>query len=194
MDNTKLQFLPFHALNQFMRPDFRLEVVRSALTALPGLPAPFQAQLERQTKKSVQVPGFRNSGKAPLAVRIKPTAEAFEKSADMTAVVLSAWSAAHPELRQQVNDLLTGRGWEVMLPDADRTRLPGFRTVWPKGEDFDVLNQAFVEKYPEAQVSSDEVSLMVVWLSLSLPYQTDDDDEGAPEAGDEPETDAAPGA
>ena len=42
--NKQAHFLPFHAINEFMRTDFRAEVVRSALQALahfarrPALP------------------------------------------------------------------------------------------------------------------------------------------------------------
>jgi hypothetical protein len=43
--------------------------------------------------------------------------------------------------------------------------------TWPKGEEFDVLNQAFQEMYPDQNFSSDDISLMVVWLSGRLPYQ-----------------------
>jgi len=171
MDQEKAQFLPFHAINEFMRPDFRLEVVRSALYALPNLPESFRAPIDRLTKKVVQVPGFRNSVKAPTALKVKPTAAAFEKSSDLAAAVLSAWAEAHLELRQQVYDLLVSRDWEVLSPNADRTKIPGFLTRWPKGEDFEVLNKAYAEKYTESQASSDQVSLMVVWISGRLPYQ-----------------------
>jgi hypothetical protein len=171
MDQEKAQFLPFHAINEFMRPDFRLEVVRSALYALPNLPEDFRPPIDRLTRKVVQVPGFRNSVKAPTALKVKPTAEAFEKSSDLVAAVLSAWAEAHPELRQQVYDLLVSRDWKVLPPEADRTKIPGFLTRWPKGEDFDVLNNAYAEKYPGSQTSNDQVSLMVVWISSRLPYQ-----------------------
>jgi hypothetical protein len=70
-----------------------------------------------------------------------------------------------------VYDLLVSRDWKVLPPDADRTKIPGFLTRWPKGEDFDVLNKAYAEKYTESQASGDEVSLMVVWISGRLPYQ-----------------------
>jgi hypothetical protein len=178
MDQEKAQFLPFHAINEFMRPDFRLEVVRSTLYALPNLPEGFRPPIDRLTRKVIQVPGFRNSVKAPTALKVKPTAEAFEKSSDLVAAVLSAWAEAHPELRQQVYDLLVSRDWKVLPLEADRTKIPGFLTRWPKGEDFDVLNNAYIEKYPGSQTSSDQVSLMVVWISGRLPYQLVGEEEG----------------
>jgi hypothetical protein len=170
MDEEKAQFLPFHAINEFMRPDFRLEVVRKTLYALPNLQENFRLPIERITKKGVNVPGFRNSLKAPTALRVRPTAEAFEKSPDLVAAILSAWAESQPELRQQVHDLLVSRDWKVLPPETDRTKIPGFLTRWPEGEDFDLLNKVYAEKYPESQANSDEVSLMVVWISGRLPY------------------------
>jgi hypothetical protein len=170
-EESKAQFLPFHAINEFMRDDYRLTVVRAALAAQPDLPEEMQQSIERQTKKSVQVPGFRNSAKAPAAVRAKPTADAFAKNPRLVAAILAAWTEAHPELRQQVFDLLTERDWPLVPIDADRTKLPGFVTKWPKDESFEILNKTFHEKYPDSTANDDDVSLMVVWMSCRLPYQ-----------------------
>jgi hypothetical protein len=175
MPNKYAQFLPFHAVNQFMRDDYRLEVIKSVLIALPSLPEEQQASIERLTKKIVRVPGFRNSAKAPVSIRAKPTADAYEKSPQLVVAILSAWAAIHPELRQMVYDLLISRGWEILPIEAERAKLPGFIPTWPKGEDFDTLNNAFVEAFPNAQIENDNVSLMVVWLSVRLPYKTENE-------------------
>lgn len=177
MDDQTVEYLPFHAVNEFMRSDYRLLVVRDTLGALSALPDGFRIPIDQLTRSIVQVPGFRNSAKAPLGKRVKPTAEAFEKSPQMAAAILSAWAEAHPGLRQQVYDLLVERQWEVLPPESDRTQLPGFMITWPKGEDFEQLTKAFTEKYPTGNVTNDDVSLMVVWVSVRLPYQFEDDEE-----------------
>lgn len=176
MNREKIQFLPFHAINDFMRTDYRLDVIRTTLNALPGLPDDLRAPIDRLTRRVVKVPGFRNSTKAPASMKVKPTAEAFEKSPDLVAAILAAWSAAHPDLRQQVFDLLTSRGWEVLPIEADRTKLPGFLTKWSKGDDFEALNTAFMEKFPDAPANSDDISLMVVWMSGRLPYELEEEE------------------
>jgi hypothetical protein len=51
--------------------------------------------------------------------------------------------------------------------------LPGFFTHWPNGEDFEILYSNFSELFPEAESSIDKISLMVVWLSMRLPYHVD---------------------
>ncbi len=177
MDEKKVSFLPFHAINEFMTQEYRLMVVRSTLEALPGLPESFRAPIDRLTRKLVQVTGFRNSLKAPLPLKVRPLATAYEKNAELVAAVISAWAEAHSDLRQQVYDLLKARNWEILPPEADRTKLPGFLTKWPKGDDFAALNKAFTEMYPESPTPSDDVSLMVVWLSGRLPFERQEEKE-----------------
>jgi hypothetical protein len=174
MDDKKIAFVPFNALDRFMRPDYRLNVIRTTLHELPGLPQNYRAAIDRATKKTVKVPGFRNSEKAPTAVKVIPMANAFEKSPDLVASVISAWVESHPELKLQVYDLLIQRHWEILPIEADRTKLPGFLPYWPKGEEFEVLYQAYIEMYPQADTSMDNVSLMVVWLSGRLPFQEEE--------------------
>ena len=176
-EEKKIAFLPFHALNEFMVDDYRLTVVRTALQALPNLPENLREPFEQLTRKIVRVPGFRSSLKAPSQLKARPMAEAFEKNPELVAAVLAAWAEAQTELRTKVYNLLQARGWEVLPPEADRTVLPGFLTRWPKGETFEVLTEAFQEMYPGTEASSDDISLMVVWLSGRLPYQFEGEDE-----------------
>ena len=126
-DDEEVAFLPFLALNEFMRDDYRMQVVRTALTALPNLPEPIRLPIERLTRQVVKVPGFRNSEKAPLLKRLRPTASAFEKSSAMVVAILAAWAEATPELRQLVYDLLSG-DWLGRTTDRRRphpaSRLP----------------------------------------------------------------------
>jgi hypothetical protein len=177
MDEKKVSFLPFHAINEFMTPEYRLMVVRSTLEALPDLAETFRAPVDRLTRKYVQVTGFRNSLKAPLALKVRPLAAAYEKNPELVAAVISAWAEAHNELRSRVYDLLKSRNWEILPADTDRAKLPGFLTKWPKGEDFAKLNQAYAEMYPQNPTPSDDVSLMVVWLSGRLPYEMQEDEK-----------------
>jgi hypothetical protein len=199
--NDQAAFLPFHAINEFMRADFRLSVIRSVMNALPELPDKLANSIHQMTRKYVKVPGFRNSDKAPAMVKVLPMAKAFEKNADLVAAILAAWCEAHAELRMQVYELLKARNWKVfpktegltldslnpewvkdwaILPlNVDRTKVPGFYTHWPKGEDYEIIYQQFTETYPNSEASIDQVSLMAVWLSLRLPYQVDEELPGA---------------
>ena len=185
MSDKKQEFLPFHAINEFMRDDYRLAVVRSALHAVTQLPPEYREAIEKQTKHNVKVPGFRNSTLAPAGVRVTPTANAFEKSHELAGAILAAWAEIHGVLRQQVFDLLTERGWELLPIEVNRGKLPGFLTHWPKGEDFEGIHKAYLVKYPQSAESADDISLMTVWLSDRLPFKVEGEDEepgSAPEA------------
>jgi hypothetical protein len=199
----KTEFLPFHAINEYMRPDFRLNVIRETLTAQATLDEPYVNDLNQKIKKRVTVPGFRNSDKAPALIKVLPTSKAFEKYPDLVVAVLSCWAEIQSELREQVYVLLKARNW-LMFPEAEgidtdtltmdaikewpifplkmtRTKLPGFFTHWPKGEDFETLYKNFSELFPDSSASIDKVSLMVVWISMRLPYQVDSDIEKSEE-------------
>jgi hypothetical protein len=199
----KTEFLPFHAINEYMRPDFRLNVIRETLTAQATLDEPYVNDLNQKIKKRVTVPGFRNSDKAPALIKVLPTSKAFEKYPDLVVAVLSCWAEIQSELREQVYTLLKARNW-LMFPEAEgidtdtltmdainewpifpltmnRTKLPGFFTHWPKGEDFETLYKNFSELFPDSSASIDKVSLMVVWISMRLPYQVDSDIEKSEE-------------
>ncbi|MFQ5615863.1 MAG: hypothetical protein ACE5GO_05320, partial [Anaerolineales bacterium] len=131
--DKEVAFLPFHVVNEFMRNDYRLNVVRTATFALPKLPKNLRSAVDRQTRRYAKVPGFRNSAKAPPALKARHLVGAFGKSPDLVAAVLAAWAETKPELRQQVYDLLEAREWEILPIEADRTKLPGFLTTWPAG-------------------------------------------------------------
>jgi hypothetical protein len=188
MPDKKQEFLPFHAINEFMRDDYRLVVVRAVLHALPQLPAEFRDPIEKLTKRMVKVPGFRNSALAPAGVRIIPTANAFEKHPEMAGAILAAWVETQSELRQQVFDLLTERSWELLPIEANRAKLPGLMIHWPKGEGFEAIGKAFSEKYPQATVNADDISLMTVWLGDRLPYKVEGEEEEQANASESPET------
>jgi hypothetical protein len=192
-ENT--EFLPFHAINEYMRPDFRLKVIRESLSAQSTLDEHLSHALNQQIKKYVTVPGFRSSDKAPALVKVLPTSKAFEKNADLVAVVLACWAEIQSPLRDQVYVLLKERKWHIFpeneevapavsITEAikewtvfpitmDRTKLPGFYIHWPKGEDFEALYKTFSELFPDSDASIDKVSLMTVWLTMRLPFQVD---------------------
>ena len=190
------EFLPFHAINEFMRPDFRLTVIRDTLTSQSNLPESLANVLNEKIKKRVTVAGFRSSDKAPALIKVLPTSKAFEKNPDLVAAILTCWVELQSELRDQVYQLLKSRNWKMLQESEgfnienisiellkewpvfpiklNRAKLPGFYTHWPKGEDFEILYNDYSDLFPEAAFSIDKVSLMVVWLSMRLPHHVDD--------------------
>jgi len=192
-EKKEIHFLPFHAINEFMRNDYRGNVVKTTLNAMPDLPENLVKPLDQVIKKHVKVPGFRNAAKAPTAVKVIPLAKAFENNADVVASVLAAWGETHPELRKQVVEVLKVRGWQFFPDDLgiadlkpaalkewrilpwsiDRTRMPGFVTAWPKDSTFEEIYDTYVDMFPDGEEGIDNVSLMVVWLTLRLPVDVE---------------------
>lgn len=168
--SNQVQFVSFTAINEFMLPEYRQEVIQYVLGHLDDLLPERRHQVLSQLKRYLRLPGFRNSLAAPLAIKVKGAGSVFEEHADFVAQILMAWSELHPDLRAQVYDLLVERKWEILPAETDRTKLPGFLIRWPKEETYDVLNAAFIEKYPDARVHEYDVRLMIVWLSGRLPY------------------------
>lgn len=188
MQNTEQdkqeQFFPFHVINEFMRDDYRLSVLQKVFSDLKKISPSHSKPINHIVQHTVKVPGFRNSIQAPLFIKVKSCVSTFERNPEFVAHILAAWSELYPELRQQVYDLLKGRGWELLPVEADRTRMPGFYAdKWRKGETFEAINQAFDATYPDgASISDDDVSLMVVWLSLCLPFSEETDSQEEPSA------------
>lgn len=170
MDDKKVQFVPFHALNEFMLNDYRLHVIQVVFNGFDRLPGERRSALNGMVKRFVQVPGFRNSSQAPAGVKARSSVTVFERHPEFVAQILQGWAELHPELRAMVFDFLKAREWELLPAEADRSKLPGFLPDWPEGQDYDILGEGFKGMYPEAQVDENDLRLMIVWLSGRLPY------------------------
>ena len=109
-DKPKMEFLPFHAINEFMRTDYRMILLRNTLLALADVSPKTRAAVDKLTKKYVKVPGFRNSAKAPASVKAVGMVKAFEKEPRLVGAILSAWAENNTELSQQIFEILAGFG------------------------------------------------------------------------------------
>jgi len=171
------EFLPFNAINEFMRDDYRATVLLEVMNHLELYPPDLRKELSHQISRHVKIQGFRNSNQAPAALKARNAAALFQKSADFSAAVIHAWSSIHPDLQTTVEALLTEKGWDPLPLEADRARLPGFQIHWPKADTFEVLNTRARELNPGLGESDDDISLMVVWVGNRLPYDLFIDDK-----------------
>ena len=169
-ENTKAQFLPFNALNEFMRDDYRSAVIQEVFTSLEKLDKEQVIRINRLFAKGVQISGFRNSSLAPTAVRIRHASSFFEKSAEFVALVVNCWSQLHGQLKDAAWKLLDDRNWKPLPIEADRSLLPGFQVDWPKGDTFESMILSLRQGNPEIIESDDNISLMMVWMGNKLPY------------------------
>ena len=174
MTESKIAYLPFSAINEFMLPEFRQQVITYVLNQLEKLPASRRSAINSAFKQKIQLVGFRNSGQAPLLLRVRSAEKVFQKDADFAGDVIAAWVDLHPDLATRVHTLLTDRQWKLLPVNADRRVLPGFLTTWKKDESFEVVCQAYHSAYPDQPDPDDDISLMAVWLSGRLPYELEE--------------------
>lgn len=187
MIDHKAHFLPFHAVNEFLLPEFRLKIIQQAFAEQNNLTDERRSAINRLVKRHVQVSGFRNSIQAPAPVKARAAVSTFEKSAEFAAQILSAWYDLHTELAKKVYDLLVAREWKLLPLDVDRSKLPGFLTHWPKQETFELLDDAYAELYPQDSAHEYDINMMISWLSGRLPVEMVDkveDSESAEEHED----------
>jgi len=172
MSNEKqVRFIPFHAINEFMLPEYRLKLLQEVFGNFDRLSEERQAAINRLVKKLVKVAGFRNSTLAPAALKSRASVSAFERSPEMVAQICQAWFELHTDLAAKVVAFLQSRGWEVLPVEADRAVLPGFLTRWPEKDNFVTLDDAFAEAYPEDTTHEYDLNMMIVWVSGRLPVE-----------------------
>lgn len=170
MTEDTVKYLPFNAVNEFMRDDYRLAVLHEVMGHLDSVSGDKRKQITQFVSRYVKIPGFRNSNAAPAGLKAKNSPALFQQSADFTASILEAWSTLHPELRKTVWDVLKERGWEPEPVEKDRSELPGFQIHWPKGDTFESFHTQIKEMVPDLKENEDDISLMVVWVGNRLPY------------------------
>ena len=171
MNDTRVEFIPFHAINEFMLPDYRLKILQEVFGSWNKLSDQRCAAINRLVKRLVTVPGFRNSTAAPPLVKARSATSAFERSPEMVAQICAAWCELHPELADKIYNLLKQRGWELLPIEADRSKILGFLPHWPKDDPFEVLDDAYAEVYPGDDAHEYDINMMIVWLSGRLPVE-----------------------
>lgn len=177
MDKKEIRMLPFHAVNEFMRDDYRLTILQEVFNEL-GKCNPIQrTKISSLFSSGVKLPGFRNSSLAPVLIRVKNSVGLFEKSADFAGIILECWSNLHVELKGIIFEALTQKGWQLHPLQLDRTELPGFGTDWPKEDTFELICKSVNEAQPALKESDDNISLMAVWVGNKLPYNLFLDEE-----------------
>jgi hypothetical protein len=170
MSEPTVLYYPFHAINEFMLEEYRQQVIREVFSNLNLLNNSRKSAILSLFKRYVKLSGFRDVGQAPLGLKVRGSIAAFQDHADFAAQLMAAWCELRSELAGQIFEFLKAREWELLPVDADRTKLPGFLIIWPKGETFEVLVKSFREMVAETPASDDDISLMIVWLAGRLPY------------------------
>ena len=168
----KVEYIPFHAINEFMRDDYRLMVLTEVLGSQDKLSPEQRNAIGKFITKFVSVQGFRNGNMAPVGRKAKASVPLFEGSPEFVGLIIESWRQLHKELENTMFAVLTDHEWENLPSlDLDRSKLPGFLIHWPKKDHFEDLIKAVHDHNSNlAEESDDNISLMAVWIGNRLPY------------------------
>ncbi len=164
-------FRPAIALNVYIEPYFRKEILQKTFDNLDILPADLRRDLLTQVKDHVKISGFRNPMVAPRMLLVRGAESVFEKDTVFSLICLKCWQSFYSQWHEQLKNSLTGLGFSISepalsgYPDAMNTFLEG----WPEGIDFDSLYDQIFAKNEGFSLSKDETALLSVLLTGYLP-------------------------
>ncbi len=158
---------PAVALNVFIEPYFRKEIVQKIFENIDSLPADLRRELIAEVKEKVRISGFRNSMAAPRALLVRDAETVFEKDTRFSLISLKSWMSLYSQWHDELKQNLTGLGFSISeqaaagYPDPINTFLEG----WPEGIDFDTLFEKITAQIENFPLSKDETALLSVLLT-----------------------------
>jgi len=161
--------LPLISLNVFLLPDFRREILTTVLNQKDNLSPEIKQEFRQAIKEFVKISGFRNPLAAPQALQVRAMESPFEKESRFVKAILSSWADLKLDLGAKVQSVLPELGFEPndqapLYPDPENA----FAVGWPEDLSFEKLAD-LVKQKTEIDASSNEISLMTVWLTGRLP-------------------------
>jgi len=161
--------LPLISLNVFLLPDFRREILTTVLNQKDNLSPEIKQEFRQAIKEFVKISGFRNPLAAPQALQVRAMESPFEKESRFVKAILSSWADINSDLQAKVQAVLPELGFEPndqapLYPDPENA----FAVGWPEDLSFEKLAD-LVKQKTETDASSNEISLMTVWLTGRLP-------------------------
>ena len=161
--------LPLISLNVFLLPDFRREILTTVLDQKDDLSPEIKQEFRQAIKEFVKISGFRNPLAAPQALQVRAMESPFEKESRFVKAILSSWADINSDLQAKVQAVLPELGFEPndqapLYPDPENA----FAVGWPEDLSFEKLAD-LVKQKTETDASSNEISLMTVWLTGRLP-------------------------
>jgi hypothetical protein len=161
--------LPYKAINVYMEQDYLESVLGSVLAGVKKLPKQDQINFAQFLKKHVSVLGFRDPGRAPLALQVKALAKVFEDKDEVVPVILSYWTKVNKKLVKPIKTWLEAEGFKKLSAEREFVEGEGFIADWPKKLAFDKMVKAFEKDNADVKVSQDDLVLMALWLTGQLP-------------------------
>lgn len=169
MDNLQ----PMIALNVYLLPEFRKEILSTVVSGLPALPEAIRREVLPDIREEVKISGFRNPFSAPHAVLIRRMESVFISRSRFARTMLKAWAALQDTSASAVSSVISALPFQANdqvpdYPDPENAFLVG----WPEGLGYQKLADLVLAQDPKVTASTDTLALLTVWLSGCLPDPT----------------------
>ena len=161
--------LSFKAINVYIERDFLERKLEEILQAKEELSKEEQIAFNNHFRKFVSVLGFRNPLRAPRPLQVNAYASAFEEKEEVVPFTLSTWTKLNQDFAGQVKNWLDSEGWENLSLERSFEGSDGFRDNWPDEVTFDKLSKKFQKDHPDVEFETDDLILMILWISGQLP-------------------------
>lgn len=150
---------PIIIINNVMNSDYRETVIRKVFTSRGMLSSETNHRVDEVVRKFVTVPNFRpgHAHKAPTVVKVKRTAQSFERIHEVCSVFLEAWVEASLELQNAITQ------YASINPGFKANKInwqSGFPAYW-SCSDMVAVSNAFREQFPDYAEQDDDVCLML---------------------------------
>ena len=166
--------LSFKTINVFIERDFLESKLEEILQAKDELPKEEQIDFNNHFRKFVSVLGFRNPLRAPRQLQVNAYASAFEEKEEVVPFTLSTWTNLNQDFAKQVKGWLDSEDWENLSLERSFEDSDGFRDNWPEGVTFEKLSKKFQKDHPDVEFETDDLTLMILWISGQLPPEQSD--------------------
>ena len=161
---------PMGALNVYLTPEFRKQVLSDVLEQKDALNPETRKQLFSILKDKLKISGFRSFINAPKGLTIRAMEGLFEKDSSFISSVLVSWAELAEAKTNTVNALLESLGFKLRTTDeayADPDN--SFSDGWPVGVTYESLFSKAIEHDKAFPLSSDELALLTIWKTGTLP-------------------------
>ncbi|MEL7645065.1 MAG: hypothetical protein AAGU04_02190 [Anaerolineaceae bacterium] len=166
MDNLQ----PMIALNVYLLPEFRQEILSKLVSGLPALPDEIRREVLPAIREEVKISGFRNPFSAPQAVLIRRMESVFLKNSRFVKTIMKAWASMQQASDPALSTVIRSLGFQVNdqvpdYPDPENAFLVG----WPEGLSYQKLADLVLAQDPKTTASTDTLALLTVWQTGCLP-------------------------
>ena len=161
---------PMVALNVYLTPEFRRQILSEVLERKEALNPETRKELFSILKDKLKVAGFRSYINAPKGLTIRAMESLFEKDSNFISVVLTSWTELIQSKTNQLDSMLESSGFKLRATDDVYTDPENsFLIGWPAYVTYDTLFTKAKEQVKATQLSSDELALMTIWKTGTLP-------------------------